>query len=72
MVTRRSHVRKTIGNRNFGSFSGHARSGENVQPREFASEEPVNGKFLRQRFLDLYRQVFGPSAPTEANSEELQ
>jgi hypothetical protein len=43
-----------------------------VQPREFASEEPVNGKFLRQRFLDLYRQVFGPSAPTEANSEELQ
>jgi hypothetical protein len=38
----------------------------------FAADEPSHKDFLRQHFPDLYREVFGPSAPAEANSEKLQ
>jgi hypothetical protein len=29
--------------------------------REFASEDPLNKKFIRQHFPDLYREIFRPS-----------
>jgi hypothetical protein len=39
---------------------------------DFAAEELMHREFLRQHFPDLYREVFGSSAPAGANSEKLQ